>query len=179
MIRLAPPRRGFVVYNHLLLPRQTPPPRLFVSPVRLHHRLNGGGRLRPRMQNPQGTGSVVVLFFERCQRVKEPQPLSCRTKKNLKITSQSHHLARAAIFEGLGGKTGRRVSHLIFTFGEKPSASSKKKSRDRHTSETSLPPKGKSARFGIPQAVIEANAHPGESYEDAALRLLEKRKKTC
>lgn len=70
-------------------------------------------------------------------------------------------------------KTGRRVSHLVFRFGEKTSEQPKKKGRNRHTNEKSSSPKGKGARFGIPQAVIEANAHPGESYEDAALRLLE------
>ncbi|MDR5900382.1 replication initiation protein [Halomonas vilamensis] len=67
-------------------------------------------------------------------------------------------------------KTGRRVSHLIFTFGEKKSVKEQKpKTRTNDQ-------KAKGARFGIPQAVIEANARPGEDYETAALRILEEAK---
>ena len=32
---------------------------------------------------------------------------------------------------------------------------------------------GSGALYGIPRAVIEAKAQPGENYQDAALRLLE------
>ena len=67
-------------------------------------------------------------------------------------------------------KTGRRVSHLIFTFGDKapkkpnPPANKKRKPKPEGS------PQG--ALFGIPRAIIEQNAKPGESYDDAALRLL-------
>ncbi|MFM9272220.1 replication initiation protein, partial [Halomonas elongata] len=67
-------------------------------------------------------------------------------------------------------KTGRRVSHLMFTFGEKAKERSKK-AKARVKSQNSP-----GARFGIPQSVIEAKARPGESYEDAALRLFEEAK---
>lgn len=65
-------------------------------------------------------------------------------------------------------KTGRRVSHLVFTFGEKKT---EKDDTPRKKKRTNAQAKG-GARFGIPQAVIEEKAKPGESYEDAALRLL-------
>lgn len=65
-------------------------------------------------------------------------------------------------------KTGRRVSHLVFTFGEKKT---EKDDMPRKKKRTNAQAKG-GARFGIPQAVIEEKAKPGESYEDAALRLL-------
>ena len=74
-------------------------------------------------------------------------------------------------------KTGRRVSHLLFTFGEKPS---EKPTKARKT-KTNGNAKGKGgsaagAIYGIPRAIIEAKARAGESYEDAALRLLNTRK---
>lgn len=64
-------------------------------------------------------------------------------------------------------KTGRRVSHISFTFSEKverkpkPKTGKAKKQSD------------KNAVYGIPRARIEANARPGEGYEDVALRILE------
>lgn len=70
-------------------------------------------------------------------------------------------------------KTGRRVSHLLFTFGEKPSEKSVK-ARKAKTS-GNIKGKDKSASgaiYGIPRAIIETKARAGESYEDAALRLL-------
>lgn len=74
-------------------------------------------------------------------------------------------------------KTGRRVSHLLFTFGEKPS----KKPVTARKAKTSGNAKGKGknasgAIYGIPRAIIEAKARAGESYEDAALRLLNEAK---
>jgi len=66
-------------------------------------------------------------------------------------------------------KTGRRVSHLVFRFGEKASAISDKPRAKKRTTA----PSGAGALYGIPRAVIERQAQPGESYEDAALRLLE------
>jgi plasmid replication initiation protein len=75
-------------------------------------------------------------------------------------------------------KTGRRVSHLLFTFGEKP-AEKPVKARKAKTNGNA---KGKGgsvtgAIYGIPRAIIEAKARAGESYEDAALRLLNEAKK--
>jgi plasmid replication initiation protein len=70
-------------------------------------------------------------------------------------------------------KTGRRVSHLLFTFGEK--ASEKPQNGRKGKTRPSVGGKAKNgtgAIYGIPMAVIEANSEPGESYENAALRLL-------
>ena len=73
-------------------------------------------------------------------------------------------------------KTGRRVSHLIFTFGEKEpeeaSINGERSSKRKSASKTSRSSQG--AIYGIPMSIIEATAQPGESHEDAALRLLEK-----
>lgn len=66
-------------------------------------------------------------------------------------------------------KTGRRVSHLVFTFGEK----AQKKPQERRKIEGNNP---KGAIYGIPMAIIKAYAKPGESESDAALRLLDERK---
>ena len=66
-------------------------------------------------------------------------------------------------------KTGRRVSHLAFTFGEKGSKSPQKVREKKSNS-------GLGAMYGIPRTIIEANAKVGESYEDTALRLLEESK---
>ena len=72
-------------------------------------------------------------------------------------------------------KTGRRVSHLIFTFGEKEpeeaSVNGERTSKRKPTRQNRRSSQG--AIYGIPMSVIEAAAQPGESYEDAALRLLE------
>lgn len=74
-------------------------------------------------------------------------------------------------------KTGRRVSHLMFAFGEK---SSKKPVKARNA-KTNGSAKGKresssGAIYGIPRDIIEAKARVGESYDDTALRLLEESK---
>lgn len=75
-------------------------------------------------------------------------------------------------------KTGRRVSHLVFTFGEKapekPQKPRKGKTKAKAGGKTQNGSQSESgARFGIPEEVIKANRQPGEGYEDAALRLLE------
>ena len=67
-------------------------------------------------------------------------------------------------------KTGRRVSHLVFSFGEKlPKKLAKAGEPSRKSKNRNI----KGAIYGIPKAVIEAKAKQGESYEDAALRLLD------
>jgi plasmid replication initiation protein len=75
-------------------------------------------------------------------------------------------------------KTGRKVSHLTFTFGEKalekPCKARNSKTRDKPPSNTQ---KASGAMFGIPRAIIEQRAHKGESWEDAALRILEEQRK--
>ncbi|GAA3897233.1 hypothetical protein GCM10022228_04950 [Halomonas cibimaris] len=70
-------------------------------------------------------------------------------------------------------KTGRRVSHLVFTFGEKASKSPQKSRKGKPGASTETKDKNATgAIYGIPMAVIKTKSKPGESYEDAALRLL-------
>lgn len=74
-------------------------------------------------------------------------------------------------------KTGRRVSHLLFTFGEKPSEKPVKARKVKSNGNA----KGNNgsatgAIYGIPRTVIETKARAGESYEDVALRLLQEAK---
>ena len=74
-------------------------------------------------------------------------------------------------------KTGRRVSHLAFTFGEKDQKATQKPRRGNAKGRAgSKAPSASGSIYGIPMAVIEAHASPGESHEDAALRILEERK---
>ena len=74
-------------------------------------------------------------------------------------------------------KTGRRVSHLVFTFGEKPPKGPQKPRKRKGQARGGK--EGESASgsiYGIPMAVINANARPGESSDDAAHRILEERR---
>lgn len=66
-------------------------------------------------------------------------------------------------------KTGRKVTHLIFSFGEK------KKKPTQHKNEVNKR-SAKGSIYGIPLTVIEKKAYPGESYEDTALRILDEAK---
>jgi plasmid replication initiation protein len=72
-------------------------------------------------------------------------------------------------------KTGRRVSHLVFTFGEKapPTGEKKQKTNRKKVASGS----NRQAMFGIPSHVIERQSRPGESYEDTALRILEENRR--
>lgn len=72
-------------------------------------------------------------------------------------------------------KTGRRVSHLVFTFGEKKT----RKTADKLRKPKRTTPQAKGALYGIPLATIEDQAKPGESHEDVALRILEERRKAA
>jgi plasmid replication initiation protein len=65
-------------------------------------------------------------------------------------------------------KTGRRVTHLVFTFGEKKN----EKSEKEKTRIKSQNKKKEGLIYGIPRSTIEEKARPGESYEEAAARLL-------
>lgn len=65
-------------------------------------------------------------------------------------------------------KTGRRVTHLIFIFGDKNNQEKKTTVKREFLSTGSI--------YGIPNKIIEKKAYPGESYEDTALRLLEESK---
>ncbi|MCX2525586.1 replication initiation protein [Larsenimonas rhizosphaerae] len=70
-------------------------------------------------------------------------------------------------------KTGRRVSHLVFTFGEKTKKIVQKTPKGKsRTGNIGKNHSTSGAMYGIPQSVIEKKAFPGESYDDAALRLL-------
>ena len=71
-------------------------------------------------------------------------------------------------------KSGRRVSHLLFTFGEKPSEKPLKTRKNKAATNNK---NASGAIYGIPIAIIESRAQAGESYEDAALRLLNEAKK--
>lgn len=78
-------------------------------------------------------------------------------------------------------KTGRRVSHLAFTFGEKAPEKPQKPRKGKTKAKTGGKAQNDSqsesgARFGIPEEVIKANRKPGEGYEDAALRILDEKK---
>lgn len=75
-------------------------------------------------------------------------------------------------------KTGRKITHLYFSFGEKPSEKPRKAQKHKTRPIAGGAAKNTpSALYGIPMAVIEKQSRPGESYEDAALRLIEERKK--
>lgn len=74
-------------------------------------------------------------------------------------------------------KTGRRVSHLVFTFGEKPQKKAQKARNQPVLGKPRKKPNNASgALYGIPSHIIESQARPGESYDDAALRILGERK---
>lgn len=74
-------------------------------------------------------------------------------------------------------KTGRRVSHLVFTFGEKAQKKAQKARKQQPLGKACEKPKNATgALYGIPSHIIESQARPGESYDDAALRILGERK---
>lgn len=60
-------------------------------------------------------------------------------------------------------KTGRRVTHLTFTFAEKQPLTPEKPKRTTKPKEKMV--------FGVPKSEIEKVARIGESYEDAATRI--------
>lgn len=67
-------------------------------------------------------------------------------------------------------KSGRKITHFTFKFGdkvEKKSLTNRKNTREKLGS-----------IYGIPISVIEKKAYQGESYEDAALRMLDESKFT-
>lgn len=68
-------------------------------------------------------------------------------------------------------KTGRRVTHLIFNFGEKPRAKAKAKTRRASSPKpkASALPEGPSM-FGIPPEEIQKHALAGDSWSIAAAR---------
>lgn len=75
-------------------------------------------------------------------------------------------------------KTGRRVSHLVFTFGEKALERAHKARKGKTKANVHEKPQNASnARYGIPGHIIESQANPGESYDDAALRILDERRR--
>jgi len=78
-------------------------------------------------------------------------------------------------------KTGRRVSHLTFAFGEKtdnkkkPKQAAANKKRRKADVSSSPTPRGR-AMFGIPPEVIAQHMQPGDSWQDAAIKALEARR---
>lgn len=75
-------------------------------------------------------------------------------------------------------KTGRRVTHLTFTFSEKPSERLSKTAGGKARAKAAKPQqRSASALYGIPMAIIEKNARSGELCEDTALRLLDEAKR--
>jgi hypothetical protein len=63
---------------------------------------------------------------------------------------------------------------LVFTFGEKqPEKPQKRRKGKTQGNPTGNAKKGAGAIYGIPMAVINAHAKPGESESDAAFRLLD------
>lgn len=75
-------------------------------------------------------------------------------------------------------KSGRKITHLAFSFGEKAQESSHKPQKGKSRGATRKEHKnGSGALYGIPMALIEKKAQPGESYEDTALRLLDEAKR--
>ncbi|MGP9635385.1 replication initiation protein RepM [Halomonas sp. AOP43-A1-21] len=68
-------------------------------------------------------------------------------------------------------KRGRSITGFSFKFTLKLSEKAKKPRKPGPTKPAKSAEKG--ARFGIPEAAIKAARQPGESYEDAALRLQE------
>lgn len=77
-------------------------------------------------------------------------------------------------------KTGRRVSHLMFTFGEKANSKKTKKTaanKQRKANAPGSPTLGGRAMFGVSPEVITQHMQLGDSWEDAALRALEALKK--
>lgn len=71
-------------------------------------------------------------------------------------------------------KTGRKITHLSFRFGEKVQETQCNLKKELIKTKQ----KGSSgALYGIPLVHIEQKAQPGESYEDTALRLLDEAKK--
>lgn len=79
-------------------------------------------------------------------------------------------------------KTGRRVSHLVFTFGEKANgkkakkAAANQKHRKADASSSNSPASKGRAMFGIPPDVIAQHMQPGDSWQDAAIKALEARR---
>ena len=74
-------------------------------------------------------------------------------------------------------KTGRRVTHLTFTFNEKALETPRKPHKEKNQATTAKKARsGSGAIYGIPMAIIEKMARPGELCEDTALRLLDEAK---
>ena len=69
----------------------------------------------------------------------------------------------------------RRMLGVFINFGDKTTKKPKASSKQKRPSKTENSLQG--ALFGIPRAIIEQNAKPGESYDDAALRLLNESKR--
>jgi plasmid replication initiation protein len=90
------------------------------------------------------------------KRVLEPAVSDINTHSNLQVSWSQR-------------KTGRVVSHLIFTFSEKTNG---------RPAEAKTPRLKESYIGGVAKSEIERQAKPGETYEDAAARIARRRKNT-
>lgn len=72
-------------------------------------------------------------------------------------------------------KTGRRVSHLIFTFGEKAKEQKVRKKRHEKVTKQSSPGEQR-AVFGIPPEEIAKYVRDDDDWQDAALRAVDARR---
>jgi plasmid replication initiation protein len=63
-------------------------------------------------------------------------------------------------------KTGRKVTHLVFTFSEKKSPEGEKSAKPKITTKSK-----EKMILGVPVSEIEKKARVGESYEQAAIRI--------
>lgn len=78
-------------------------------------------------------------------------------------------------------KTGRKVTHIEFTFTDECEVKRLEEKKRREEEEKRREKEAQKARkngsqgaiYGIPMSVIESRAQPGESAEDVALRVLE------
>lgn len=76
-------------------------------------------------------------------------------------------------------KTGRRVTHLVFSFAEKAPKKPFRRLDAKPTGKNGKSQKNTAtALYGIKMAVIEKNTRPEETYEDTALRLLDEAKQS-
>ncbi len=89
-------------------------------------------------------------MFDLKKRVIDPAVKDINAHSNYQVSWEQH-------------KTGRRVTHLTFTFAEKQPLTPEKPKR-------AVKPKEK-MYFGVPKSEIEKVARIGESYEQAATRI--------
>lgn len=74
-------------------------------------------------------------------------------------------------------KTGRKVTHIEFTFGEKaPEKLQKRRKGKTQGDPRGNAKKGTGAIYGIPMTIVKQRQQPNEADDDTALRILDERK---